>query len=64
MHPCAHAQVCYRGHVIHPDATPPPDGWFPTVPFREGRLWRGSRISPFGANMAVVLYRAKGAAPG
>ena len=27
----------------------------------EKRVWRGARVAPYGANMVLVLYRAKGA---
>lgn len=54
--------VCYKGRTVAPSGPPTPKGWYPMVPFSEDRLWRGSRIAPFGANMAVVLYRAKAGA--
>ncbi|GAX82686.1 hypothetical protein CEUSTIGMA_g10112.t1 [Chlamydomonas eustigma] len=31
--------------------------WQPTIPLRLDRMWRGSRIAPYGSNMFLVLYR-------
>eukprot|EP00967_Tisochrysis_lutea_P089405 scaffold127261_cov21-Tisochrysis_lutea.AAC.1 len=37
-----------------------PQGWRPLVAQDdEGRSFRGSAVSPFGANMGLVLYRRK-----
>ena len=47
---------------MKPGSTPVPPGWRPSVPYRDDRLWRGSRIAPYGANLAAVLYRARGGA--
>ena len=41
------------------DVLPVPDGWAPMIPMDEARVFRGSRLAPYGANMALVLYRAK-----
>lgn len=54
--------ICHKGKSVKPGSTPVPPGWRPSVPYRDDRLWRGSRIAPYGANLAVVLYRAKGGA--
>ncbi len=40
-----------------PAGVAPPEGWRPRTPLDDGRIFRGGRVSPFGANLAVVLYR-------
>eukprot|EP00798_Chlamydomonas_sp_ICE-L_P018873 gene18873-25431_t len=47
-------QVCYKGLVLDPKGNPAPGGWVPQVPYRDDRLFRGSRVSPYAANMAVL----------
>ena len=49
--------ICEKGRAIDPDKTPVPDGWRPSVPYKDERVWRGSRVAPYGANMMVILYR-------
>lgn len=40
-------------------APPPPEGWAPSIPPDDGRLFKGGRVAPYGANLAVVLYRLR-----
>ncbi|MEW5301092.1 MAG: hypothetical protein WDW36_003972 [Sanguina aurantia] len=46
-----------------PGFVPVPDGWRPMIEPGEGRLFKGSRVASFGANLGVVLYRRRGEAP-
>jgi hypothetical protein len=45
-------------------ALPVPPGWFPRTPFNDSRIFRGGRVSPYGANLLVVLYRRTSASDG
>ncbi|KXZ41450.1 hypothetical protein GPECTOR_462g371 [Gonium pectorale] len=55
--------ACYKGRPPSPgDSPPPPPGWRPMFPNDDGRLFKGARIAPYGANMAIVLYRRREAA--
>ncbi|KAJ9522949.1 hypothetical protein QJQ45_023746 [Haematococcus lacustris] len=47
-----------------PSGLQPPGGWYPCTPFNATRLFKGSRVSPYAANLAVVLYRAVGGVHG
>lgn len=51
--------VCYKGRAPQTQAHVPP-GWYPRTPFVDTRIFRGARVAPYGANMAVVLYRSSG----
>ncbi|GIM03204.1 hypothetical protein Vretimale_8003 [Volvox reticuliferus] len=54
------SHVCYKGRPPQPaDWVPPPEGWYPMFPCDDNRLFKGSRIAPFGANLALVLYRRR-----
>eukprot|EP00198_Chlamydomonas_reinhardtii_P004373 XP_001693709.1 predicted protein [Chlamydomonas reinhardtii] len=47
---------CYPGRApVDPDAVPPPEGWYPMFPNDDSRLFKGSRLAPYAANMALVL---------
>ncbi|PNW73688.1 hypothetical protein CHLRE_13g568600v5 [Chlamydomonas reinhardtii] len=51
---------CYPGRApVDPDAVPPPEGWYPMFPNDDSRLFKGSRLAPYAANMALVLYRRR-----
>ncbi|GLC49087.1 hypothetical protein PLESTB_000181100 [Pleodorina starrii] len=54
------SHVCYKGRPPVPaDWVPPPAGWYPMFPPDDSRLFKGARIAPFGANLALVLYRRR-----
>lgn len=61
------AHVCYKRRPWPPEGAgiSPPPGWRPMLPCDDSRLFKGARIAPFGANLALVLYRRRdgGAAP-
>jgi hypothetical protein len=52
----------YKGSLL--DASlllPPPSGWAPGFLRSDaGRVWRGGRIAPLGANLVLVLYGKEG----
>ncbi|KAG2443864.1 hypothetical protein HXX76_002207 [Chlamydomonas incerta] len=54
---------CYPGRPVDPDVVPPPEGWYPMIPNDDSRLFKGSRLAPYAANMALLLYRRKDGGP-
>ncbi|KAG2436537.1 hypothetical protein HYH02_011475 [Chlamydomonas schloesseri] len=50
---------CYPGRPVDPDQLPPPEGWYPMLPNDDSRLFKGARLAPYAANMALVLYRRR-----
>ncbi|EFJ49629.1 hypothetical protein VOLCADRAFT_104207 [Volvox carteri f. nagariensis] len=54
------SHVCYKGRPPPPtDWVEPPEGWYPMFTCDDYRMFKGARIAPFGANMALVLYRRR-----
>lgn len=52
-------EVCAKGRPPNMKAKVP-RGWYPMTPHADTRIFRGGRVAPYGANMAVILYRPKG----
>eukprot|EP00798_Chlamydomonas_sp_ICE-L_P026039 gene26039-11734_t len=53
----ASLMTCHHGLSNDTDPQAPPSQWEPPVPFGKNWLFRGSRVAPYAANMAFILYK-------